>query len=107
MRLWGLVMQLLPKLRFYIPIEEAATPTIGEVVRNQYWSVHPEYGLVFSDDGALLPQYAESKYAARMTIELFNPDCETRKIPEVYLEHAYIAAHRMRIEQMFESGELI
>lgn len=75
----------------YIPLDQIVTEPDGlcQVVRNAYWAVHPERGLVFwkrSTASDLIPQYNSDKRVSDMIVPSQYPWAEVRQIPIVVLQ---------------------
>lgn len=74
----------------FLPLDQIVTEPVGlcMVVRNAYWAVHPERGLVFWKRSAsdLVPQYNSDKRVSDMVVPSQYPWAEVRQIPIVVLQ---------------------
>lgn len=77
-----------------VPVDVATTPTNGYAMVNRWWTVHPERGVVFARwrDGEVSPQCNPSESMSKRLTQQLWPDCESRFIPVVFMEHACRAA---------------
>lgn len=95
-------------LVFHIPEATAATPIEGTAIVNRWWTVHPDKGLTFyatrkrpygmepGEQDEPSPQCNSNEYTARHLQQKLYPDCETRLIPVVFMQHAVKEMHRLR-----------
>lgn len=91
---------------FYIPLDQATTPTDGEAICDRWWAVHPEKGVCFyaqvigygrSDDPA--PQCNPREHTSKTLIERHKPDHQNLHLPVVFMGHAQRALRKMRRER--------
>lgn len=73
-----------PRLTF-VPLEVATVPPKGliEHLKDQWWTVHPEKGLVFYDKKVMAPQCNSNESITRRFKEMY-PWAEVRFIPSVF-----------------------
>lgn len=91
---------------FYIPLEQATSPTNGEAICDAWWTVHPELGVCFyaqvSGYGRSVepsPQCHENEHTARTLTERYKPGHEVRCLPVVFTGHARRALSKMRADR--------
>ena len=84
----------------YVPLDEARKPFGKEPpIKNYYWVVHPEKGLVFIVDPRSIKPQPQSNYRkdqVKRMIETFFPDCQRERVSIVYPDHAAQAYARMK-----------